>query len=81
MKLHCKAEKTPHGWTNIQDLPKLALILCLLSSVVCRLSRRNSGLWFGSHVGIKQLVFGGQKLGDWEEGMLDPEDGYKKFKI
>ncbi|CAM6100949.1 unnamed protein product [Calypogeia fissa] len=33
------------------------------------------------HVGIKQLIFGGQKLGDWEEGMTDPENGYKSFKI
>ncbi|BBN18631.1 hypothetical protein MPTK1_8g04100 [Marchantia polymorpha subsp. ruderalis] len=33
------------------------------------------------HVGIKQLVFGGQKLGDWAEGMVDPEDGYRCYKI
>lgn len=36
---------------------------------------------FCSHIGIKQLIFGGQRLGDWEEGMTDPEDGYKSFKI
>ncbi|GJT59028.1 hypothetical protein Tco_1002561 [Tanacetum coccineum] len=27
------------------------------------------------------VVFGGQSMGDWEEGMKNPEDGYKSFKI
>ncbi|GJV86905.1 sodium- and chloride-dependent GABA transporter [Tanacetum coccineum] len=27
------------------------------------------------------IVFGGQSMGDWEEGMKNPEDGYKSFKI
>jgi len=27
------------------------------------------------------VVFGGRKIGDWEEGMKNPEDGYKYFKI
>ncbi|KAJ7538427.1 hypothetical protein O6H91_11G047400 [Diphasiastrum complanatum] len=33
------------------------------------------------HVGIKQLIFGGKNFGDWEEGMTNPEDGYKVYKI
>ncbi|CAN1340890.1 hypothetical protein LINPERPRIM_LOCUS39007 [Linum perenne] len=33
------------------------------------------------HLGIRQVVFGGRKLGDWEEGMTNPEYGYKSFKI
>ncbi|XP_050230737.1 uncharacterized protein LOC126679800 [Mercurialis annua] len=33
------------------------------------------------YLGIKQVVFGGRRLGDWEEGMTDPDDGYKYFKI
>lgn len=33
------------------------------------------------YLGIKQVVFGGRKLGDWEEGMISPEYGYKSFKI
>eukprot|EP00249_Psilotum_nudum_P027508 c35272_g1_i1 orf=137-961(+) len=33
------------------------------------------------HVGIKQLIFGGNCLGDWEEGMTSEEDGYKVIKI
>ncbi|KAL2608427.1 hypothetical protein R1flu_027000 [Riccia fluitans] len=33
------------------------------------------------HVGIKQLIFGGEKLGDWDEGMVDPKDGYRCYKI
>ncbi|KAK3011755.1 hypothetical protein RJ639_012300 [Escallonia herrerae] len=33
------------------------------------------------YLGIQQVVFGGRRLGDWEEGMTTSEDGYKKFKI
>ncbi|XP_031502857.2 uncharacterized protein LOC116265973 [Nymphaea colorata] len=33
------------------------------------------------YLGIQQVVFGGQKIGDWEEGMTDPDYGYKYFKI
>ncbi|OVA10765.1 Protein of unknown function DUF3531 [Macleaya cordata] len=33
------------------------------------------------YLGIQQVVFGGRRMGDWEEGMTSPEDGYKYFKI
>ncbi|KAL1561345.1 hypothetical protein AAHA92_04062 [Salvia divinorum] len=33
------------------------------------------------YLGIQQVVFGGRKLGDWEEGMTSTEFGYKSFKI
>ncbi|XP_057490347.1 uncharacterized protein LOC130776215 isoform X1 [Actinidia eriantha] len=33
------------------------------------------------YLGIQQVVFGGRKIGDWEEGMTNPEYGYKNFKI
>uniref|UniRef100_A0A175YLM3 Uncharacterized protein n=1 Tax=Daucus carota subsp. sativus TaxID=79200 RepID=A0A175YLM3_DAUCS len=33
------------------------------------------------YVGLKQVVFGGRSLGDWEEGMTSPEYGYKYFNI
>uniref|UniRef100_A0A0D9VMY9 Uncharacterized protein n=1 Tax=Leersia perrieri TaxID=77586 RepID=A0A0D9VMY9_9ORYZ len=33
------------------------------------------------HLGIKQVVFGGKKMGDWEEGMTNSDYGYKHFKI
>lgn len=33
------------------------------------------------YLGIKQVVFGGRNMGDWEEGMISPEYGYKSFKI
>ncbi|CAI8594585.1 unnamed protein product [Vicia faba] len=33
------------------------------------------------YLGIQQIVFGGRSMGDWEEGMTDPEYGYKSFKI
>uniref|UniRef100_A0A0A9H2N7 Uncharacterized protein n=1 Tax=Arundo donax TaxID=35708 RepID=A0A0A9H2N7_ARUDO len=33
------------------------------------------------HLGIKQVVFGGKKMGDWEEGMKSSDYGYKHFKI
>ncbi|XP_031110114.1 uncharacterized protein LOC116014235 isoform X1 [Ipomoea triloba] len=33
------------------------------------------------YLGIQQVVFGGRRMGDWEDGMTDPEDGYKYFKI
>ncbi|PKA64097.1 hypothetical protein AXF42_Ash005109 [Apostasia shenzhenica] len=33
------------------------------------------------YLGIQQVIFGGQRMGDWEEGMTSPEDGYKLFKI
>ncbi|XP_078427395.1 structural maintenance of chromosomes-like protein, putative (DUF3531) [Wolffia australiana] len=33
------------------------------------------------YLGIQQVVFGGRRMGDWEEGMISPEDGYKSFKI
>ena len=35
----------------------------------------------GSHVGIKELTFGGKQLGDWDEGMTVAEDGYISYKI
>ncbi|XP_057779195.1 uncharacterized protein LOC130997784 isoform X1 [Salvia miltiorrhiza] len=33
------------------------------------------------YLGIQQVVFGGRRLGDWEEGMTSTEFGYKSFKI
>ncbi|GJM87430.1 hypothetical protein PR202_ga03382 [Eleusine coracana subsp. coracana] len=33
------------------------------------------------HLGIKQVIFGGKKMGDWEEGMTSSDYGYKHFKI
>ncbi|XP_066163288.1 uncharacterized protein [Oryza sativa Japonica Group] len=33
------------------------------------------------HLGIKQVVFGGKKMGDWEEGMKNSDYGYRHFKI
>ncbi|XP_031268370.1 uncharacterized protein LOC116126836 [Pistacia vera] len=33
------------------------------------------------YLGIQQIVFGGRRMGDWEEGMTDPQFGYKYFKI
>ncbi|KAJ0851063.1 hypothetical protein HanPSC8_Chr13g0588011 [Helianthus annuus] len=33
------------------------------------------------YLGIQHVVFGGRSMGDWEEGMKNPEDGYKYFKI
>ncbi|XP_073012631.1 uncharacterized protein [Typha latifolia] len=33
------------------------------------------------YLGIQQVVFGGRRMGDWEEGMTSPEFGYKHFKI
>lgn len=33
------------------------------------------------YVGIKQLVFGGTRFGDWEQGMTSVEYGYKVYKI
>ncbi|KAI3683282.1 hypothetical protein L1987_83785 [Smallanthus sonchifolius] len=33
------------------------------------------------YLGIQQVVFGGRSMGDWEEGMKNPKDGYKYFKI
>ncbi|RZC75189.1 hypothetical protein C5167_050669 [Papaver somniferum] len=33
------------------------------------------------YLGIQQVVFGGRRMGDWEEGMTSSEYGYKNFKI
>ncbi|KAK1257095.1 hypothetical protein QJS04_geneDACA019246 [Acorus gramineus] len=33
------------------------------------------------YLGIQQVVFGGRRMGDWEEGMTNSEYGYKYFKI
>ncbi|KAK4425165.1 hypothetical protein Salat_1710400 [Sesamum alatum] len=33
------------------------------------------------YLGIQQVVFGGRRMGDWEDGMTSPEYGYKSFKI
>lgn len=33
------------------------------------------------YLGIQQVVFGGRRMGDWEEGMTSPDFGYKSFKI
>lgn len=33
------------------------------------------------YAGIQQVIFGGRKIGDWEEGMTSPEYGYKFFKL
>ncbi|KAM4097426.1 hypothetical protein ACJW30_08G181000 [Castanea mollissima] len=33
------------------------------------------------YLGIQQIVFGGRCMGDWEEGMTNPDFGYKYFKI
>lgn len=35
----------------------------------------------GRYLGIQQVVFGGRRMGDWEEGMTSPEFGYKYFKM
>ncbi|XVF67075.1 hypothetical protein PTKIN_Ptkin10aG0091700 [Pterospermum kingtungense] len=34
-----------------------------------------------NYLGIQQIVFGGHSMGDWEEGMTNPDYGYKYFKI
>ncbi|KAE8721857.1 alpha-galactosidase-like [Hibiscus syriacus] len=34
-----------------------------------------------NYLGIQQIVFGGRRMGDWEEGMKNPDYGYKYFKI
>lgn len=33
------------------------------------------------YLGIQEVVFGGKRMGDWEEGMISPDFGYKYFKI
>ncbi|CAL0302826.1 unnamed protein product [Lupinus luteus] len=33
------------------------------------------------YLGIQQVVFGGRCMGDWEDGMTNPDFGYKYFKI
>lgn len=33
------------------------------------------------YLGIQQVVFGGHRMGDWEEGMTNADDGYKYFEI
>ncbi|KAG8369413.1 hypothetical protein BUALT_Bualt14G0008500 [Buddleja alternifolia] len=33
------------------------------------------------YLGIQQVVFGGRRMGDWEDGMISPDYGYKSFKI
>ncbi|KAL3828450.1 hypothetical protein ACJIZ3_017252 [Penstemon smallii] len=33
------------------------------------------------YLGIQQVVFGGRRMGDWENGMTSPDFGYKSFKI
>ncbi|XP_068647027.1 uncharacterized protein [Aristolochia californica] len=33
------------------------------------------------YLGIQQVVFGGRRMGDWEDGMTNPEYGYKYFRI
>ncbi|MCD9643463.1 hypothetical protein HAX54_030970 [Datura stramonium] len=33
------------------------------------------------YIGIQQVVFGGRRMGDWEEGMTNSDDGYKYFEI
>ena len=48
-----------------------------LDSLVCVFFRAFSD----RYLGIQQVVFGGRKIGDWEEGMTNPEYGYKNFKI
>lgn len=41
-----------------------------------------TSIWNGGRYhGIQQIVFGGRRMGDWEEGMTSPEYGYKYFKI
>ncbi len=34
-----------------------------------------------SHVGIKQLVFGGKLLGDWDEDLTSDQADFKSYKI
>ncbi|KAK6921514.1 Protein of unknown function DUF3531 [Dillenia turbinata] len=36
---------------------------------------------FQDNWGIQQVVFGGRRMGDWEDDMTNPEYGYKYFKI
>jgi hypothetical protein len=31
--------------------------------------------------GIKRMVFGGNRLGDWDNDLTGEEDGYKSYKI
>ncbi|XWS68400.1 hypothetical protein CRYUN_Cryun04dG0086800 [Craigia yunnanensis] len=33
------------------------------------------------YLGVQQIVFGDRRMGDWEEGMTNPDYGYKYFKI
>ncbi|KAJ6983814.1 katanin p80 WD40 repeat-containing subunit B1 [Populus alba x Populus x berolinensis] len=33
------------------------------------------------YLGIQQVVFGGRRIGDWEEGMTNPEYGYNDFGV
>jgi len=33
------------------------------------------------HVGIKQLVFGGKRLGDWDEDLTSDQPDFKSYKI
>lgn len=50
--------------------------------IVCsRSTCSDSGRLRNRYLGIQQVVFGGRRLGDWEEGMTDAEFGYKYFKI
>ncbi|KAH7690003.1 hypothetical protein IHE45_02G018600 [Dioscorea alata] len=33
------------------------------------------------YLGIQQVIFGGRRMGDWEDGMTNSEYGYKNFQI
>eukprot|EP01018_Ginkgo_biloba_P022366 Gb_14630 [translate_table: standard] len=58
-------------WVDMGTSDPLALDV-LINALICLSS---------DYIGIKQLVFGGKRLGDWEQGMTSVEDGYKVFKI
>ena len=34
-----------------------------------------------SHVGIKQLVFGGKNLGDWDEDLTSDQPDFRSYKV
>lgn len=58
-------------WADLGTADALALDV-FINSLACVSSE---------HVGIKELTFGGKRLGDWEEGMTSTEDGYISYKI
>lgn len=58
-------------WTDLGTADALSLDVFINSLAVVS----------SEHVGIKELTFGGKRIGDWEEGMTSVEDGYISYKI